>query len=357
MRKKLLFFVTLLITGMSVIGQSVIINGIKHTSVNTIDGEPQISTVKDNHPDKGMCDTVFSFSAPTDNPLGIAWDGEYFWHSNANNNNLYKLDTLGNLIDSIMLPDHLGGLEFDGTNLLGVNEQGSSYYKINTYDGTYTDYNLPTFSPWDPNLWGITYGGGNIWVCEYNAGYDTVSRLFMIDPVTNNVLDTVCVKSNILSIQWIGNLIYGINKGAQKVFKINPSNGVLIDSSDWCIPQPFDLTIMNDYLWNVSGAIMYGGNQKVYKLHSDFVIMTSINENENSKEVLLNIFPNPASNTININGFPNNTLAEVFDISGKLLLSQSINIHQIDISSLAKGLYFIKLSTGDNNIVRKFIKE
>ncbi len=71
----------------------------------------------------------------------------------------------------------------------------------------------------------------------------------------------------------------------------------------------------------------------------------------------LQIYPNPASNTIYIKGISTTGKAEIFNISGKLLLSKQLTTNQIDISPLAKGLYFIKLSTADGSVVRKFVKE
>jgi photosystem II stability/assembly factor-like uncharacterized protein len=71
----------------------------------------------------------------------------------------------------------------------------------------------------------------------------------------------------------------------------------------------------------------------------------------------IRLFPNPATNTLFINGLEISAKAEVYDISGKLLLSKQLNENQIDISSLAKGLYFIKLSTAEGSLVRKFVKE
>jgi hypothetical protein len=69
------------------------------------------------------------------------------------------------------------------------------------------------------------------------------------------------------------------------------------------------------------------------------------------------LFPNPSSNIINIYGFRNNALAEVYDVSGKLLFSKQLVTNKFDISSLAKGVYFIKLSTANSSVIRKFVKE
>jgi hypothetical protein len=84
---------------------------------------------------------------------------------------------------------------------------------------------------------------------------------------------------------------------------------------------------------------------------------TIVGKTENNFNESLNVFPNPATNTLYINGFKNTASAEIYDISSKLLLSKQLNKNHLNISSLAKGLYFIKLSTAEVSVVRKFVKE
>jgi hypothetical protein len=76
-------------------------------------------------------------------------------------------------------------------------------------------------------------------------------------------------------------------------------------------------------------------------------------EEENS-DLALSVFPNPANNEVNIiiPQNTNNVVAEIIDLQGKLILtknlnqnSQIVNKHQIDVSSIAKGTYFLNLST------------
>jgi hypothetical protein len=85
------------------------------------------------------------------------------------------------------------------------------------------------------------------------------------------------------------------------------------------------------------------------------IVIVGIADNINLQNIT--IHPNPAANILYIDGLANTATAEVYDISGKLLLSKQLNENQIDISSLAKGLYFIKLSTAEGSVVRKFVKE
>jgi hypothetical protein len=82
-----------------------------------------------------------------------------------------------------------------------------------------------------------------------------------------------------------------------------------------------------------------------------------ISNNLSYKYDSLKIYPNPAINYLTIEGLNNHTIAQVYDISGKLLLNKQLNTNQIDISPLAKGLYFIKLTSEEGSVVRKFVKE
>jgi predicted GH43/DUF377 family glycosyl hydrolase len=80
--------------------------------------------------------------------------------------------------------------------------------------------------------------------------------------------------------------------------------------------------------------------------------------NVNSGQI--NIYPNPASDLINLqtNEIGEHTI-EITSVNGQLILSfkRSGSFHQIDLSSLQKGLYFITISLEDNVITRKIIKK
>ncbi|MEI6851574.1 MAG: T9SS type A sorting domain-containing protein [Bacteroidota bacterium] len=71
----------------------------------------------------------------------------------------------------------------------------------------------------------------------------------------------------------------------------------------------------------------------------------------------MSVYPNPATTTLNVYGLSASATAEVFNMNGKILLIKQLNIPQLDITSLAKGLYFLKLTTPEGSVVRKFVKE
>jgi len=70
------------------------------------------------------------------------------------------------------------------------------------------------------------------------------------------------------------------------------------------------------------------------------------------------VFPNPAKNTLNISSKVSIDKAEVFNLIGKKVISNSKSSNNsIDISNLSKGIYILKLTSGDSVATRKIIKE
>jgi len=109
--------------------------------------------------------------------------------------------------------------------------------------------------------------------------------------------------------------------------------------------------------------IVFGNNQYCYKVtavygvsESDFSneSCTSLNITEYSSKV--NLYPNPANDKIFIESQLIHHNAEIFDMTGKLIMSKLIDsdVATIDISNLTSGIYFIKIS---NEVVGKFVKE
>jgi hypothetical protein len=66
-----------------------------------------------------------------------------------------------------------------------------------------------------------------------------------------------------------------------------------------------------------------------------------------------NIYPNPTSDILKISGDGTIELLQIFDVNGKSLISQR-NANSVDVSSLPKGTYFMKLN---NKETIKFIKK
>ena len=96
-------------------------------------------------------------------------------------------------------------------------------------------------------------------------------------------------------------------------------------------------------------SIAITANAQEYNFNSTLSI------HENIKNEGLQIFPNPVSDIVYIDGSSSQLKIVVFDILGKQVLNKS-NTNTINVSLLSKGVYFIKVSDGINSSTKKFIK-
>lgn len=71
------------------------------------------------------------------------------------------------------------------------------------------------------------------------------------------------------------------------------------------------------------------------------------------------VYPNPAVNSINVEGVDTNSTVTIINIQGKIVLRTSINAEasSIQISSLTKGVYFLNLVSGSSQKTITFVKE
>ena len=79
----------------------------------------------------------------------------------------------------------------------------------------------------------------------------------------------------------------------------------------------------------------------------------------NATTNLINIYPNPASDflTINLGVLSGSTTAELYDISGRLVMTQSTddNTMQLNLAKVANGTYFIKVVNERTVVASKMI--
>lgn len=70
-----------------------------------------------------------------------------------------------------------------------------------------------------------------------------------------------------------------------------------------------------------------------------------------------NVYPNPSSDMLTIEGIDiEASRYRIMDNSGRIVQQAELNSNQIDISSLARGMYLISIQTLDKNIVERIVK-
>jgi hypothetical protein len=76
---------------------------------------------------------------------------------------------------------------------------------------------------------------------------------------------------------------------------------------------------------------------------------------ENIAYSLTNIFPNPVKNTLYISGDSNNYNIKVYSLLGQIVITD-YNVNEVDVSSLTKGIYIIKINDENSTTTKRFIK-
>lgn len=91
-------------------------------------------------------------------------------------------------------------------------------------------------------------------------------------------------------------------------------------------------------------------------------VTTAINENDFAANVAL--YPNPATHSLHlkINATQiKNAVAAIYNIIGNKIITANVNTtgndNEINISSLAKGMYFIEIISSEGNYTQRFVKE
>ena len=80
---------------------------------------------------------------------------------------------------------------------------------------------------------------------------------------------------------------------------------------------------------------------------------TDIAETEFVSGIL--IYPNPANDILNIEGADSDCRVSVYSLTGQALIRESGNC--INVSILQSGIYLIKIESGDQSALLKFVKQ
>jgi uncharacterized repeat protein (TIGR03803 family) len=272
---------------------------------------------------------------------------------------------------------YFGALYYDGTYLYGMTGSGGAnndgtIFKIKTNGTGYTkllDFAGTTngSSPYGSLVSDGTYLYGTTQLGGAN-GYGTI---FKIKPDGTGYLKLLDFSTTPDANEPYGSLLYnntflygmtyqGGTNGYGTVFEIKT------DGTGYEILKNFTGSTNESYPYgslysdgtNLYGMTFQGGSSNdgvVFKLAG---VLTGVNEIEDKKDI--SVYPNPAVETITIEIKSNNdnTLMSIYNLQGELIqqqiLPQKKNI--IDISSFAKGFYFIKVSDCNGVEIKRIAK-
>ena len=133
------------------------------------------------------------------------------------------------------------------------------------------------------------------------------------------------------------------------------------------IQESEEVTLNNEFVPDAYGPFTYAFRYDDDLIYLDITntegdvatFWTSTLSNENFDKTQFSIYPNPVVNELYIESEQAKIdRVEVFTLNGKQILDISFQNNQpIDVSSLAKGMYLVKVQTDNGSLTKKLVKE
>lgn len=210
-----------------------------------------------------------------------------------------------------------------------------------------------------PSQWNWTFEGGN----PSSSALQNPSNIQFTNPGTYNVQLTVTnsAGSNSSSQTVI------VNPLPTATFNVNPANAGQANGSATAIPAGGSAPYLVQWATNPSQTGNTANNLSagtyVVTVTDDngctsvFNVIVPGNAGMDENPFSLSIFPNPASEFLNLNLVYGNYKIELFDASGKLVYQSEMNgnTHTISLNTLSAGLYSLRISNDSNQSLRKII--
>lgn len=171
-------------------------------------------------------------------------------------------------------------------------------------------------------------------------------------PRLRNNLDLKIVKDGVTYYPWKLDVDVP-DLGATNVEDNNVDNVEKVEIPD-AAPGVYTLQVTH------KGITLTGGSQ-VFSLIANGSTALNLNTRAYDYDSSVFVYPNPAANVLHFS-VKNNvevTAVAVHDIAGKEVYATTAGLaqNQIDITSLASGVYFATFTSGNGSITKKFIKE
>ncbi len=108
-----------------------------------------------------------------------------------------------------------------------------------------------------------------------------------------------------------------------------------------------------------NAEIFFDYNSPIETNDANTTFQTLLGNAEFNADTAISLYPNPTSNVVTVAALNTITNVSIIDIQGRTLQSIDTNVNEldIDVSSRANGVYFIKIATDNGTYMKKVIKE
>lgn len=281
----------------------------------------------------GITDDIFQIHYITKDTIYLATNGGVLKTIDGGANWI-KSSTSGNYIESIHFPTSKVGYAGGYKKVIKTTDQGATWAEI-TMPIASDIRSIYFFDESTGFCTGANYvfkttDGGKTWKSAYQN--------------TNLVpLNSVVFKD-----KKVGYAVGGSPGGLGVIVKtIDGGDSWITDTTNPQLKAKY-CNVLSDVNFNKNGSGFIAGYGTIFKLVNPSASIKNITNNNN-----YSIYPNPAKDRLFFNKESN---VEVYDITGNVLLKE-INTKTVDVSALAKGMYFVRIAEGNKIKTERFIKE
>jgi uncharacterized protein (TIGR02145 family) len=144
-------------------------------------------------------------------------------------------------------------------------------------------------------------------------------------------------------------------RNPSSVFSTNKENGF------WWTATSYNASMVwTTYLWYQFAGVDHNPTPKKYGLSIRCIKDTNVGFGENNAIEKIKFYPNPSKEKINIDCADYQILnLSIYNSFGKLVLQSVLdkNVNEINIGTLARGMYIINIAGADWTVQKKMIKE
>ncbi len=201
-------------------------------------------------------DVVKSFDAPGPSAEDLAFDGQYLWCADSLRENIYKLDTSGDIEASVDSPStDPRGLAFDGTYLWTADGVSDKIYKLLTNGNVLNSFDSPGNAPK-----GLAFDGNYLWHAD-----SLDDKIYKLD-ISGNVINSFGSPGYLATgLAFDGKYVWHADTHTDRIYKLNTS-GAVIESFESPSLSPTGLALDGRYLWHADSY-----KDKIYQLEMPFV--------------------------------------------------------------------------------------
>lgn len=294
------------------------------------------------------------FQAPGPLCDGMTWDGEYLWITSETPARVYKIDSMGVAIDTILAPgSQPTGLAWDGNHLWVGSHGTRRIYKVDPVTGVVeTSFVAPGASSNE----GLAFDGTFLWNTNWSSNI-----IWKLD--TTGIIQSQFPSpaDGSTGLTWDGSYLWNSDQNTDSIYRIDPANGQILQREVAPDTVIQDLAFDGTHLW----ACGYY-SQTVYRSSPIVGIKDNRTKIPITTSLQLKLYPNPCLQNVKFSYQlleNSNVNITIYDATGTLVSTLFEGQREAGVyesrwyrpSSIPAGIYFLRLKTQNISVTKRFV--